>query len=154
MYSCGPPHMDVQEWDDQHEPTYSSCVRTRDVTLKTCRRRWMIGRNGERRSGISTQAARHDDDDDDFCLCVQILRLTCISKNLIFKQEYLGIMKVFLSFTDPYCNSYFKLRFKNYDSILLIIPLLHISDNSVLQIYCFQKSRYKYWDSGNFHPLF
>ena len=65
MYSCGPPHMDVQEWDDQHEPTYSSCVRTRDETLKTCRRRWMIGRNGERRSGISAQAARHDDDDDD-----------------------------------------------------------------------------------------
>ena len=26
-------------------------------------RRWMIGRNGERRSGISAQAARHDDDD-------------------------------------------------------------------------------------------
>ena len=25
----------------------------------------MIGRNGERRSGISAQAARHDDDDDD-----------------------------------------------------------------------------------------
>ena len=24
----------------------------------------MIGRNGERRSGISAQAARHDDDDD------------------------------------------------------------------------------------------
>ena len=62
--SCGPPHMDVQEWDDQHELTYSSYVRTRDVTLKTCRRRWMIGRNGERRSGISAQAARHDDDDE------------------------------------------------------------------------------------------
>ena len=28
----------------------------------------MIGRNGERRSGISTQAARHDDDDDDIYL--------------------------------------------------------------------------------------
>ena len=25
----------------------------------------MIGRNGERRSGISALAARHDDDDDD-----------------------------------------------------------------------------------------
>ena len=48
---------------DSAVPTYSSCVRTRDVTLKTCRRRWMIGRNGERRSGISAQAARHDDDD-------------------------------------------------------------------------------------------
>ena len=27
--------------------------------------RWMIGRSGERRSGISVLAARHDDDDDD-----------------------------------------------------------------------------------------
>ena len=63
MYSCGPPLMDVQEWDDQHELTYSSYVRTRDVTLKTCRRRWMIGRDGERRSGISAQAAQHDEDE-------------------------------------------------------------------------------------------
>ena len=29
----------VQEWDDQHEHTYSNYVRTQDVTLKTCRRR-------------------------------------------------------------------------------------------------------------------
>ena len=60
----GPPLMDVQVWDDQHELTYSSYVRTRVVILKTCRRRWVIGRNGERRSGISAQTARHDDDDD------------------------------------------------------------------------------------------
>ena len=40
-------------------------MRTQDVNLKTCRRRWMIGRNGERGSGISALAARHDDDDDD-----------------------------------------------------------------------------------------
>ena len=33
----------------------------RDVTLKTCRRRWMIGRRGERGSGISVLAARHDE---------------------------------------------------------------------------------------------
>ena len=64
MYSCGPPHMDVQKQDDQHELTYSNYVRTQDVTLKTCRRRWMIGRSGERGSGISVLAARHDDDDD------------------------------------------------------------------------------------------
>ena len=43
--------------------TYSNYVRTQDVTLKTCRRRWMIGRNGERGSRISALAARHDDDD-------------------------------------------------------------------------------------------
>ena len=29
--------------DDQHEHSYSSYVRIRDVTPKTCRRRWMIG---------------------------------------------------------------------------------------------------------------
>ena len=50
--------------DDQPELTYSSYVRTQDVTLKTCRRRWMIGRSGERWSRISVLAARHDDDDD------------------------------------------------------------------------------------------
>ena len=36
-----------------------------DVTLKTCQKRWMIRRSGERGSGISVLAARHDDDDDD-----------------------------------------------------------------------------------------
>ena len=35
----------------------------RDVALKTCQRRWMIGRSGERGSGISVLAAQHDDDD-------------------------------------------------------------------------------------------
>ena len=46
-------------------PTYSSYVRIRDVALKTCQKRWMIGRSGGRGSGISVPAARHDDDDDD-----------------------------------------------------------------------------------------
>ena len=36
-----------------------------DVTLKTCQKRWMIGRSGERGSEISVLAARLDDDDDD-----------------------------------------------------------------------------------------
>ena len=52
--------------DDQLELTYSSYVKTQDITLKTCRRWWMIGRSGERWSGISVLAARHDDDDDEF----------------------------------------------------------------------------------------
>ena len=46
--------------------TYSSSVRIRHVALKTCQRRWTIGRSGERGSGISVLAARHDDDDDDY----------------------------------------------------------------------------------------
>ena len=35
------------------------------LKLKTCRRWWMIGKSGERGSGISVLAARHDDDDDE-----------------------------------------------------------------------------------------
>ena len=65
MYSYGPQHMAVQKQDDQHEHTFSSYVRIRDVVLKTCLRRWTIGRSGEIGSGISVLPARHDDDDDD-----------------------------------------------------------------------------------------
>ena len=45
------------------EHSYSSYVMIRDVTPKTYRRRWMIGRRGERGSGMSVPAARHDDHD-------------------------------------------------------------------------------------------
>ena len=34
-----------------------------DVALKTCQRRWTIGRSSERESGISVPVAWHDDDD-------------------------------------------------------------------------------------------
>ena len=63
MYSYGPPHMAAQKQDDQLEHTYSSYVRIRDVALKTYQRRRTIGRSGERGSGISVLATRHDDDD-------------------------------------------------------------------------------------------
>ena len=53
-----------QKQDDQLEHTYSSSVRIRDVVLKTCQKRRMIGRSGEIGSGISVLAARHDGDDD------------------------------------------------------------------------------------------
>ena len=63
------PHMAEQNQENQLEHTYihtySSYVRIRDVALKICRRRWTIGRSGERGSRRSVQAARHDDDDDD-----------------------------------------------------------------------------------------
>ena len=59
---------DVLLWippqDDQHERTFSSYVRIRDVVLKTYLGRWTIGRSGERASGISVLPARYDDDDD------------------------------------------------------------------------------------------
>ena len=56
---CTPTH------GSQHEHTFSNYVRLRDVVLKTCRRRWSIGKSGERGSGISVLPAQHDDDDDD-----------------------------------------------------------------------------------------
>ena len=64
-YTYGPPYMAKQKQDDLLEHTYNSYVRIRDVALKTSQRRWTIGRSGERGSGISVLAARHDDDDDD-----------------------------------------------------------------------------------------
>ena len=73
MYSYGPPHMAVQKQDDQHEHTFSNYVRMRDVVQKTCLRRWTIGKNGERGSGISVLPARHDDDDDDDSHIIQII---------------------------------------------------------------------------------
>ena len=60
LISDVPPHMAEQKQDDQLEHTSSSCVRIQDVALKTCQRRWTIGRNGEWRSGISVLAACHD----------------------------------------------------------------------------------------------
>ena len=64
MYSCRRPYMDELKLDDQLEHTYSSYVRMWDVAQKTCQRWWTIGRSGERGSGISVLAARHDADDD------------------------------------------------------------------------------------------
>ena len=58
---CTP--MDPHIWPSKSR-TYSSYVRTQDVTQKTCRRLWTIGKSGERWSRISVLAARHDDDDD------------------------------------------------------------------------------------------
>ena len=72
MYSYGPPHMAEQKQDDQLEHTYSSSLRIRDVALQTCQRRWTIGRCGERVSGISVLAARHDDDDWYVSLSIQL----------------------------------------------------------------------------------
>ena len=61
MYSYRPPHLAEQKPEDQLEHTYSSSVRIRDGALKTCQRRWTIGKSDERGSGISVLAAWHDD---------------------------------------------------------------------------------------------
>ena len=82
MYSYGPPRMAKQKQDNQPELTYSSYVRTQDVTQKTCRRRWMIGRSGERWSRISVLAARHDDDDDIYILVYPEICFSIAPNNL------------------------------------------------------------------------
>ena len=54
--------------DDLPEHTYSSSVWIRDVALKTCLRRWTIGKSGERGSWISVLAARQVDDDNSYVM--------------------------------------------------------------------------------------
>ena len=66
MYSYGPPHMAGKKQEDQLDHTYGRYVRIQGVALKTCERRWTIGRSGEGGSGISVPTARHDDDDDEW----------------------------------------------------------------------------------------
>ena len=48
----------------QLEHVYSSSVMIRDVVLRLFRKRWTIGRGGERGSRISVLMVRQDDDDD------------------------------------------------------------------------------------------
>ena len=81
--SNGPPHIAMQKQDDQHEHTFSNYVRIRDVVLKTCLRRWTIGKSGER--GISMLPARHDDDDEFSLLSKLSLDVFFIQNKQIFK---------------------------------------------------------------------
>ena len=63
----------------------------RDVTLKTCQKRWMIGKSGERGSGISVLAARHDDDDIYIyicvCVCVISIIYVCVERRCVWAYE-------------------------------------------------------------------
>ena len=54
--------MAAQKQDDQHERTFSSYVRIRDVVLKTYLGRWTIG---VAREGQGYPCYQRDDDDDD-----------------------------------------------------------------------------------------
>ena len=72
------PHMSGQKQDVQLKHTYNSYVRIRDIALKTCQRQWTIGRSGERGSGISALAARHDDDDRIYICQYQVVLIAGI----------------------------------------------------------------------------
>ncbi len=56
--------MDEKKQDNQLEPIYNRSVLIQDIALKTSWEQWMIETGGERGSGRSVLAARHDDDDD------------------------------------------------------------------------------------------
>ena len=102
MHSCGPPHMANQKQDGQLEHTYSSYVMIRDVTLKTCQRRWMIGRRGDRESGISLLAA-HDDDIFVFCVCVHEWAYTLYMHSLLHLYLFKFFsMDIVISFSSTY----------------------------------------------------
>ena len=88
MYSYGPPHMAEEKQDDQHEHTFSSYVRIRDVVLKTYLGQWTIGRSGERGSGISVLPARYGDDDDDIIL--DKITLTMYFLNNLITFDFFG----------------------------------------------------------------
>ena len=92
--------MAEQKQDDQLEHTYSSYVRIRDVALKTCQKRWMIGRSGVRGSGISVIAARHDDEDDDsdFIVGHFLTKFDYTSLNVYFNENVFLIEKLCFKF--------------------------------------------------------
>ena len=84
---------DKQKQGDQLEPTYSSSVGIRDVVLRTCQKRWTIGRSGKRRSGISMLVVWQDDGDDD---------------KGVLKALSLSLYGKYLSFAIPPCRKILK----------------------------------------------
>ena len=87
MYSHGPLDMAEQMQGDQLAPTQSSSLRIRGVDLKTCRKRWTIGRGGKRGSRISVLIAWKDDEDDIYIyiyIYIVIHRQTCFVLSKLF----------------------------------------------------------------------
>ena len=112
--------MAVQKQDDQHEHTFSSYVRIRDVVLKTCLGRWTIGRSGERGSGISVLPARHDDDDD-----YHILLSYYYNHISLYYFNYYYIIIILLLLLSLYYNYHYILLYYYYYYITIICyPLI------------------------------
>ena len=65
MFFNGLLYMDMLMLTNQHEHTYNSSVRSKNIVWKTCQEQWMIGKKEERVSRKSMLAVQHDDDDDD-----------------------------------------------------------------------------------------
>ena len=111
MYSCGPPHMANQKQDGQLEHIYSSYVMIRDVTLKTCQMRWMIGRRGERGSGISVLVAWHDDKTEG-TMAPHTAHLILMERSLFNQTRFFSLAKALEAFD---------IRVSSSASILLLL---------------------------------
>ena len=136
MYSNGPPHIAVQKQGDQHEHTFSSYVRIRDVVLKTCLGRWTIGRSGERGSRISVLPARHDDDDDDDD---EILQYSLVSS-------------IFLSRFSFFCWFFYIQYSQKLTNFLFFFVFWFFLDMLVLFILSFVVFRFSSLTCHKFHP--
>ena len=87
---------DLLQWSPSHgqlEPTYSSSVRIRVVALGTYWKRWTIGRDGERGSGISMLIARQDDDDDRIKNADDYKKICCINSEKLNIMNKISIIK-------------------------------------------------------------
>ena len=126
MFSYGPRHMAEQKHDDQLEPTYSSSVRIRDVALRTYQKRWTIGRSGERGSGISVLAVRHD---DDICVCVCLCE--CVNVLIHFQCTPCYFIFLFLSLWVKWVRDIVQDSFSEYIYIYVYMSI-HIYPNPPL----------------------
>ena len=144
MYSYGPPHMAGQKQDNQLKHTYSSYVRIWDVTLKTCRGRWTIGRSGERGSVISMLAARHDDITSIYGLFFMVAHSLSLSLFLslalslslsfacMFMMLYLSLFHLFFFFF--FLHSYFLSHFHRFCINATTLSLLTVLCMSSLSL--------------------
>ena len=145
MYSYGPPHMAGQKQDDQLEHTYSSYVRILDVALRTCQRRWAIGRSGERGSGISVPAAQHD---DIYIYKNKIWLSIAIKCGYVINPNKLTLLDYIISIIFSYMRLE-KVRF-NMDGVLVtckkkISLTLYLPSSMNFPIRILNKSNHVYW---------
>ena len=145
--------MAVQKQDDQHEHTFSSYVRIRDVVLKTCLGRWTIGRSGERGSGISVLPARYDDDDDDVTvyICIREIYNTTLRYLNVpgYELDWLTgiIVNYGLDLTNKFRSSFLiriiRVNHPTCPTYIITIGLIQIFLNI---LYCFQFNIQKFWN--------
>ena len=105
------------------------------------RRRWKIGRNGERGSGISVLAARHDDDDDDIYIYIFILKdqFWCVYYLAVWSNFNLLHNSQWMTFPTQLCLDFIIIIIVIIIRvfILVITKVFHwgLSDNKSLQVF-------------------